>query len=109
MPDGQSSIQAVSPVVTRLQAVMSVLTEFVRSNADPTLSHFVVIIEALEEELIEELEDRDTDTLASFMDKMGEVIAWIGHGDNSRLPEELRVFAREASPVIEVTPEEVSA
>jgi len=40
----------------------------------------------------EELADRDEETLQGFMAQIGEVIAWIGHGDNSRLPGQMQEF-----------------
>jgi hypothetical protein len=46
------------------------------------------------EEVGEELADRDEETLQHFMSQIGEVIAWIGHGDEQRLPAELRGFVR---------------
>lgn len=44
------------------------------------------------DEVSEELADRDEETLQSFMYQIGEVIAWVGHGDMTRLPDNLRQF-----------------
>lgn len=44
------------------------------------------------EEIGEELADRDEETLQAFMAQIGEVIAWIGHGDADRLPANLQGF-----------------
>jgi predicted house-cleaning noncanonical NTP pyrophosphatase (MazG superfamily) len=78
--------------------VLGTLSNFIASNGDAGFAYFSTIIESLTEEVIEELNEKDDETLASFMDSMGEVIAWIGHGDNSRLPEQLRMFAEEVQP-----------
>ena len=90
-----SSIQAgKSPVVLRLQAVLGTLNSFVIQNGQETgFANFGFIMQSLTEELIEELDEKDEATVGAFMARMGEVIAWIGHGDDSRLPEELRPFA----------------
>jgi hypothetical protein len=33
-----------------------------------------------------------------FMEMMGDVISWIGHGDNTRLPDTVRNFAEQFQP-----------
>lgn len=93
-----STPEAKTPVALRLQAVLTVLNRFVANNADPTYAPFVIIMESLTDEVIEEITEREEATVGAFMAAMGEVIAWIGHGDNDKLPEELRIFAEEISP-----------
>lgn len=95
-----SSIQAVkSPVAVRLRAVLSTLNGFVMANDDAGLAKFAFIMQAVTDEVIEELEDKDEDAIKAFMMSMGEVIAWIGHGDNKKLPETMQAFARNLEPV----------
>jgi hypothetical protein len=97
--DGQLSIpEGKSPVVLRLQAVLSTLNKFVQTNGDAQTARFAFIMEAITEEVVEELEEKDDATIGVFMAQMGEVIAWVGHGDNSRLPENLREFAETINP-----------
>jgi hypothetical protein len=92
-----------SPVVERLRAVLTVLNRFVAENGkDSGFQNFAVIMEALTDEVIEELNEKDEQTIGFFMSQMGEVIAWIGHGDNSRLPDQLRPFVDEIQPPIQV-------
>lgn len=55
-------------------------------------------MQSLTDEVIEELGDKDEATIKVFMEQMGEVIAWVGHGDNERLPEQLRIFAETFNP-----------
>lgn len=50
------------------------------------------------DELADELGDKDEAAMSLYMAQIGEVIAWIGHGDNSRLPEYLREFAEAIQP-----------
>lgn len=90
-----STPEARSPVVLRLQAVMSTLNNFVISNDDGNLAKFAFLFQAVTDEVIEELTSKDDDTLGLYMEKMGEVIAWIGHGDDTRLPEVFKPFAEQ--------------
>ena len=92
--ESQSSTLAGSrsPVVQRLAVVIGTLNNFVIENDDGGLARYAFIMQALTDEVIEELDDKDEPTVAYFMEQMGEVIAWIGHGDDSRLPEHLMPF-----------------
>lgn len=77
---------------------MNALNGFVINNDDGQLAKFAFLMQAVTDEVIEELTDKDDELLGSFMAQMGEVVAWIGHGDDSRLPDALRVFAEEVQP-----------
>lgn len=91
---GSSSILADKPpVVIRLEAVLNMLNNFVLENGDPSLTRYVVIYQALTDEVIDELTERDDASIGMFMEMMGDVISWIGHGDNERLPATVRDFA----------------
>src|SRR5262245_42130035 len=91
---GLSIIRADRPdVIKRLEVVVSTLHGYVRDNDDSgTMARFSFVAEAMIQEVSEELADRDEETLRAFMEQMGEVIAWIGHGDSERLPETMRAF-----------------
>jgi hypothetical protein len=93
-----------SEVATRLHAVMTTMNNFIIQNDDTGLAKFAFLLQALTDEVIEELEERDEATLAGFLAQMGDVIAWIGHGDNSRLPENFQLFAEELSPSLSTSP-----
>lgn len=97
---GQSSIPAVerSPIIQRLQLVMRTMNGHVISSGPQELAKFAFLINALTEEIIEELEDKDDERIGAMMQVMGEVLAWIGHGDDERLPELVRGFASQAEP-----------
>ena len=49
-------------------------------------------------ELADELEELDELAIRLYLYQIGEVISWIGHGDNSRLPDEIRLFADSINP-----------
>lgn len=93
-----SPVRDRPPVVIRLEAVLNLLNNFVLENGDPSLARYIVIYQALTDEVIDELEERDDASIGMFMEMMGEVIAWIGHGDNERLPSTVRDFAEKFQP-----------
>jgi|SRR5215472_3802445 len=100
---GSSSTQEVKPpVVVRLESVLNLLNGFVLEHGDPSLARYVVIYQALTDEVIDELTERDEAAIGSFMEMMGEVIAWIGHGDNTRLPDTVRDFAERFQPTLAI-------
>lgn len=104
MGESLSSTPAASrsPVVIRLHAVMSTLNNFVIANDETGLARFAFLMQALTDEVIEELDEKDEETIGGFMAQMGEVIAWIGHGDNSRLPDNLLTFVETIQPPVPV-------
>jgi hypothetical protein len=50
------------------------------------------------DELAEELRDLDETQIRMFLFQIGEVISWIGHGDNTRLPKAIQEFAEQVQP-----------
>jgi hypothetical protein len=78
---------------------MSTLQNFVTSKDEIGLAKFAFLMSALTDEVIEELTDTDEVIVGAYMERMGEVIAWIGHGDISRLPDEMRVFAEKLQEI----------
>jgi hypothetical protein len=106
-PESLSSIpeDERSPVVKRLAQVIGTLNNFVIENGDGNLSRYAFIMQALTDEVIEELTDKEEPIVAVFMEQMGEVIAWIGHGDDSRLPDQLLPFVAQMRPELEAVPD----
>lgn len=101
--DGQSSTLAVkSPVVARLQVVMRTLNDSVINSGQHDLAKFAFLLQAITDEVILELTDREDAPLGTYFEMMGEVVAWIGHGDDERLPERLREFAEQPKEPIPV-------
>jgi hypothetical protein len=100
---GLSSIPAVKPaVIQRLEFVVDSLHNFIAENDDSgTMARMSFITRAMIEEISEELVERDEETLQKFMAQIGEVIAWIGHGDPEKLPSNLREFVNEPKAEIE--------
>lgn len=102
MGSPSSTPEVKSPVVIRLQGVMTSLNSFVINNGTSDLSRFAFLMQALTDEVIEELTDKDDEAVGVFMEQMGQVIAWIGHGDNNQLPDPIRQFAEDIQPPIPI-------
>lgn len=99
-----STPEVSSPVLIRLRMVIGTLHGFVIQNDTGGLSKFAFLMQSLTEEVIEELEEQDEEVIAAYMERMGDIIAWIGHGDDNRLPDILKPFAEqvENSPPVPV-------
>lgn len=78
---------------------MYALRGIIEENNDGTgLARFAFLMTTLSDELAEELVEYDELAIRAFMFQIGEVISWIGHGDNERLPDAVRVFAEMVQP-----------
>lgn len=77
---------------------MTVLTEVVKQSDDSQYSRMGFLLSIASGELCDELTELDETTIRVYLYQMGEVISWVGHGDNSRLPEALRQFAEKIQP-----------
>lgn len=91
--------------IKRLKGVMFVLTNYVQDNDSGSLSRMAFLMSHLTDELAEELAEYDEIAIRLFMYQIGEVISWIGHGDNSRLPEAILPFAHLIQPDPQPEPE----
>lgn len=97
---GQSSLVLVEPPhITRLKGVMNALATFIRDNQDGSpMGKMGIIVSSFGNEIAEEMSDMDALKTRIYMAQVGEMIAWIGHGDNERLPESVRWFAEGIQP-----------
>ncbi len=78
---------------------MYVLRTFIEQNQDGSgLGRMAFLMTTITDELTEELAEHDELAIRAFMFQIGEVISWIGHGDNERLPEAVRPFAETIQP-----------
>jgi hypothetical protein len=75
--------------------VIGTLHGFVIQNDAGGLGKFAFLMQSLTEEVIEELEEQDEEVIGAYMERMGDIIAWIGHGDDERLPDILKSFAEQ--------------
>ena len=77
---------------------MSMLAGFINDSDDPSVRRMGFILNIFSGELAAEIEELDEMKVRLFMFQMGEAISWIGHGDNTRLPDVLRPFAEGVQP-----------
>lgn len=84
--------------IKRLKGVVRVLENFIRTNDDGMYGRLAFFMSTVTDELAEELGELDELQVRLFMFQIGEVISWIGHGDNSRLPDTVREFAEMVQP-----------
>lgn len=98
--DGQTLARVDNATVKRVKGVMYTLREIIETNpaASGMSKMALVILPALADEMCAEMEDLDEMTIRIIMAQIGEIIAWIGHGDNTRLPDSLRDFAEGIQP-----------
>lgn len=74
------------------------LTGYINESDDPSVRRMGFILGMFSSELAEEIAELEEMKVRLFMFQMGEAISWIGHGDNSRLPDVLRPFAEGVQP-----------
>jgi len=100
-PTGSESSLAVAepPHIIRLKGVVRILESIIKKNDDGKgMARMAFFMSTLTDELADELAELDEMNVRIYMFQIGEVISWIGHGDNERLPEALREFANLISP-----------
>lgn len=78
---------------------MSSLMHYVQANNDGSMmGRMAPLLMSFAEELADELGELDELAIRAYMFQIGEVISWIGHGDNERLPESVKTFAELIQP-----------
>jgi hypothetical protein len=70
----------------------------VAKQGNSGLGKMAFLFDTVAEELIDELAEYDDQTMQLYLAMVGQVISWIGHGNNEALPAELRPFAEMIQP-----------
>ena len=83
-------VSADPPAVLRLRAVLAELTSFVVSKGSGKQKRMAFVMRRVANDVCEEMVDSDPDTVAAYFNQMGQVVSWIGTGDNEALPDALR-------------------
>lgn len=91
-------VPAEAEHIRRLKGVVHVLENFIKTNDDGGFGRMAFFMSTVTGELAEELSELDELQVRLYMFQIGEVISWIGHGDNSRLPDGVREFAEMVQP-----------
>jgi hypothetical protein len=85
------------------------LEQIIRASDDTTgMARMAFFMGTLTDELADELGELDEMQVRLYMFQIGEVISWIGHGDNERLPDTVRAFAELIVPSADVEPQSSS-
>ena len=94
-----SLVLAEPPVITRLKGVMHTLRSYIEQNQDGSgLGKMAFLMTTVTDELCYELEDLPPEMVQLYLAQIGEMIAWIGHGENERLPANIRAMAEGIQP-----------
>jgi hypothetical protein len=88
--------------IRRLKGVVYVLQTFIEKNGDGNMGRMAFFMSTMVDDLSEELKDMDETTVRLYLYQIGEVISWIGHGDNDRLPDSVKEFAEIITPTVVV-------
>ena len=95
----QSSIPAVDlpPVLLRVKIVIGRLAAYSQAGGNGKYARFAWVMESMTDEILDELADMDTDQeqMMHWFDELGQVMAWCGHGDDSRLPDSVRPYLQQ--------------
>jgi hypothetical protein len=81
---------ASPPAVLRLRAVLAELTSFVSAKGSGKQKRMAMVMRRIANDVCEELQDSDPETISAYFDQMGTVISWIGTGDNDSLSPQLQ-------------------
>ena len=79
---------------------------FIANNPgnDARMGRMTWVISALADEMVDELSERDTTGLESWLAHLGLVIEWVGHGRNELLPPTLKQLAEVIQPTTPPVP-----
>ena len=84
------SVNDTPPAVLRLRAVLAELTSFITSKGSNKQKRMAFVMRRIANDVCEELQDSDPETVAAYFDQMGSVISWIGTGNNDNLSPSLQ-------------------
>jgi hypothetical protein len=71
---------------------MGAMTKYAQSGPSDKYSRYAWVMQAMFDEVIDELADTDPQHIAGWFDQFGRIIAWCGSGDENDLPENVRPY-----------------
>lgn len=78
---------------------MHTLRSYIEQNQDGSgLGKMAFLMTTVTDELCYELEDLPPEMMELYLAQIGEMIAWIGHGNNEQLPPNIRPMAEGIQP-----------
>jgi hypothetical protein len=88
--------------IKRLKGVVRVLEGVIRANDDGMYGRLAFFMSTVTDELAEELSELDEMQVRMYMFQIGQVISWIGHGDNDQLPDAVKEFGEMVQPSVNI-------
>lgn len=96
-PVSSSLVVPDSPHILRFRGIIRELVAYAAREAGG-FEHMSFLLTTFSDELAEELKEMDELSLRLYFFNIGEIISWVGHGDNERLPDFIRPFAEGIQP-----------
>jgi hypothetical protein len=85
-------VEREAPTVKRLKAVMAEMQTFIAKSGNGKQRRMNLIMKHMSRAVIEELEDIPQEHIGFYFAQFGEIVSWIGTGDDSSLPDGIREF-----------------
>lgn len=84
---------------------MAELTSYIGKNQDQlgNKKRMLWVMRRVSQDVMEELKEADPVVMSLYMEYMGAVISWIGHGDDDKLPDSVKEFLQARAGTEEVT------
>jgi hypothetical protein len=99
-------VLADQPTIARLRAVLAELSGFVGSKGSAKQKRMLFVVNRMANDICEELQDADQETLSNYFAQMGQVITWIGTGSYDGMTEVMREWIRpRAEGIAELMPD----
>jgi hypothetical protein len=80
---------------------MAELAGFVGSKGSAKQKRMLMIVKRIANDVCEELQDQDQETLSDYFAQMGQVISWIGTGTYDGMSDQMREWIRPRAEGIE--------
>jgi hypothetical protein len=93
-------VLADQPTVARLRAVLAELSGFVGSKGTSKQKRMLFVVNRIANDICEELQDSDPETLSEYFAQMGQVISWIGTGRYDNMTDVMREWIRPRAEAI---------
>lgn len=77
---------------------MSQLSAYAGRSTDQKYSRFAWVMNAMFDEVLDELGDVEQSTMSEWFVYFGQIIEWCGSGDQSVLPEHVRTYLTQNHP-----------
>lgn len=91
--------EADNPTIRRLRIVCSQLLEFATKSKASKYSRYAWVLESMLDEVLSELDDgKDINMIGAWFEQFGRVIQWTGSGDETVLPDSVRIFLEANHP-----------